>query len=112
MQANKVCEVCSTLGHSKFYCKKRKPVAIKKVSNKQQAYHEWLESTARPAIIVRDGNKCQCCGRSPNNEEKLDIDHIVSKGSRADLKQDIGNLQLLCRYFCHRNKTDDIKCLH
>lgn len=112
MQANKVCNVCNTLGHSGFYCKDRKFKTITKQSYKEQIYQEWKEGVARLKIIKRDGNLCQCCGRQANNEEKLDIDHIISKGSRPDLKTDLNNLQLLCRAPCHFKKTNNILCLH
>lgn len=81
-------------------------------SAKEKDYQIWKEDTARPAVIERDGNKCQCCRRPAHEGEKLDLDHIKSKGSHPELKRDINNLRLLCRWPCHRNRTDHIPCLH
>lgn len=90
----------------------RKRKAIAKVSSKERDYKKWLEEIARPFLIEIDGNYCACCGRPARIKEKLDIDHIQNKGSRPDLKKDLNNLQLLCRFPCHRNKTDNKPCLH
>ena len=86
--------------------------SMKRMSAKEQEYQYWKENTARQAVIERDGNHCQCCLRPAYESEKLDIDHVLSKGSRPDLKRSIDNMQLLCRWPCHRNKTDRKECLH
>lgn len=85
---------------------------MKRQSTKELEYQAWKEGIARPTIIDRDGNKCQCCGRPAYPEELLDIDHIKSKGSHPELKRDINNMQLLCRFPCHRRKTDRLPCVH
>jgi 5-methylcytosine-specific restriction endonuclease McrA len=72
-------------------------------------YQDWKELIARPSVVERDGNKCQCVGGCWRIG--TDLDHIRNKGSRPDLKKDISNLQLLCR-ICHNNKTDLIICIH
>lgn len=110
-QHNKTCQVCGERGHSKFYCRKR-VYRVKQVSDKQTEYNIWLEDVARPALITRDGNICNCCKRKPSYEAKLDIDHVIGKGTRPDLKRNLDNLQLLCRFPCHRNKTDNKQCQH
>jgi hypothetical protein len=75
-------------------------------------YQQWKEEIARPFLIKRDGNRCSCCLRPARTNEKLDIEHTKTKGSRPDLKRDLRNLSLMCRIPCHRNKTDDIACEH
>lgn len=90
--------------------KPRKP--INRISRKQAQYERWLETDARPAVIERDGNYCRCCKRPPYSSEKLDLNHVKGKGAHPGLKRDIANLELLCRYPCHRNYTDRKLCLH
>jgi hypothetical protein len=101
------------------YCylhKARKPlrshVHPKKQSDRELDYQAWKEAVARPYVVERDGNRCMCCGRPAYPREKLDLDHIKGKGSHADSKRDLQNLQLLCRFPCHRNKTDHVDCIH
>jgi 5-methylcytosine-specific restriction endonuclease McrA len=81
---------------------------ISKFGHRAQAQAEWVRDIGRSAVIKRDGEVCACCKAGWKD---LTVDHIKTKGSRADLKRDIDNLQLLC-FLCHRNKTDHIKCLH
>lgn len=85
---------------------------MRRMSAKEQEYQEWKENVARPAVIERDGNMCQCCGRPAYDGEKLDLDHVLGKGSHPELKRNLDNFQLLCRWPCHRNKTDNKECLH
>lgn len=85
---------------------------MQKQSAKEIEYQIWKEEIARPYLIERDGNKCDCCNRRARYEEKLDIDHIKNKGSHPELKRRMDNLQLLCRFPCHFNKTNHIECQH
>jgi len=78
-------------------------------SNRQKEYLKWKEQIARPYLLERDGDRCNCCMQW---KEQYDIDHIKSVGSHPELKRDLDNMQLLCRFPCHRNKTDHIKCEH
>lgn len=112
MQANKTCHSCGERGHSQFYCKTRRRKSINQQSEKELGYQLWKELEARPYLIERDGNACQCCGRAAHTGEKLDIEHEKGKGSHPELKRDLKNLRLYCRYPCHDNKTNNIKCLH
>ncbi|MDX2528043.1 HNH endonuclease [Streptomyces europaeiscabiei] len=48
----------------------------------------------RPAILERDGHRCQACG-----DHATDVDHI---GDKHDHRPD--NLQALCGW-CHKRKT-------
>ena len=94
--------------------KPRKAITTKKrprqQSDKEKEYQLWKEETARPFVIERDGNHCACCGRLAHEGEKLDLDHILGKGSHPSLKRDLSNFELLCRFPCHRNKTDELPC--
>lgn len=71
---------------------------------------EWVKEVGRPAVILRDGEVCNCAGC--NHTTNLDVDHIKGKGAHPELKQEISNLQLLCRFPCHFNKTNGILCTH
>ena len=54
----------------------------------------------RRTVLVRDGYRCQACGRAG----RLEVDHIVplaNGGAATDLE----NLQALCGRPCHRDKT-------
>ena len=121
----KTCTVCGKRSYSE-YCvshKPRKPIKTNSVlktkkrpkqqSDKEKEYQVWKEQVARPALIERDGgNYCTCCGRPAYNGEKLDIEHTLTKGSRPDLKRDLDNLTLMCRYPCHFRKTNGLICEH
>lgn len=50
-QANKTCEVCHTLGHSKFYCKDkpRKPLKRNAIKQKTSNLHEIVGIKKKPA---------------------------------------------------------------
>lgn len=106
-----LCKFCGG-GHYVTFCRQKPRKPIKKRSDKQIAYEVWLEETARPFIINRDGNFCVCCKRAAYEYEKLDIEHEKTKGSRPDLKREIRQLRLMCRFPCHRNRTDRIPCTH
>lgn len=54
---------------------------------------DWY-TRIRPAILERDGHRCQKCGAAAT-----DVDHI---GDKHDHRPD--NLQALCDW-CHRQKT-------
>lgn len=110
------CLVCSKRAYSE-YCvahKPRKAIVTrkrpKKVSWKQADYHVWLEVVARPFLIERDGNYCSCCGRPAYDTEKLDIEHTDGVGSHPETKRNLSRMTLMCRFPCHRNKTDGVPC--
>lgn len=101
--------------------KPRKPLAvkttlprstkrIKQQSDKEKQYQVYKETVIRPAVIERDGNACWCCHRPAYDSEKLDLEHTKTKGSRPDLKRDITQIRLYCRFPCHNNKTDGKPC--
>lgn len=112
------CVVCGVRAYSSrcFRHKAKKPLQSLRKPRRQSAkeleYQVWKETVARPFIIERDENKCQCCGQYARFGEKLDIDHVVGKGADASGKRDVDNMQLLCRFPCHRRKTDRLECTH
>lgn len=48
--------------------------------------------------------QCMWCGAT-ENERTIDREHIIEKGVRPDLVNDIKNLGLLCQMPCHHLKT-------
>jgi 5-methylcytosine-specific restriction endonuclease McrA len=104
MPRQPLCKACGRTGHYKTFCTytKRKPI-----NQQGKEYTKWqkFRPQAFEKLIQRDGNRCKMCGISQKN---YDIDHIITKGSRRDLKYDLTNLQLLCRN-CHIIKTNHIK---
>lgn len=113
MKPKKPCKHCQdpTPNHWPYKCPEnpKKPQSINRVSIKQLGYELWLKRVAGPHITARDGYSCVCCGTT---EGKLDIEHKLGKGSHPELKRTLKNLQWMCRFPCHRNKTDNVPCLH
>lgn len=42
------------------------------------------------------GNKCSCCGATPESGAELQVDHIKSRSKFPDLELKLSNLQILC----------------
>lgn len=61
---------------------------------------EFLKTFAwrklRMLAIKSLGNKCQCCGNSPENGAVINVDHIKPRKLFPRLALDINNLQILC----------------
>ena len=58
----------------------------------------WLKQAK-----IRDDYTCQICGLK--DVEIIEIDHIIPKSVRPDLKFELSNLMCLCPN-CHRRKTN------
>lgn len=54
----------------------------------------WRE--VRYKALVSNGNKCQCCGRSPTDGVVLHVDHVKPRSKHPNLELDVHNLQILC----------------
>lgn len=57
---------------------------------------------ANRQVRIRDNNTCQICGLK--DEEIMQVDHIIPKSVRPDLKTNLDNLMTLCPN-CHARKT-------
>lgn len=61
---------------------------------------EFLESSAwkrlRIQAFEKYGNKCQCCGASPEDGIRLNVDHIQPRKLFPELALSLDNLQILC----------------
>ena len=62
----------------------------------------WTWKKVREAVRVRDGCKCQRCGklRTDKNSRKFCVHHIIDGQDFPDLRTEHGNLVLLC-HTCH-----------
>ena len=58
-------------------------------------------SKARRAALARAGWRCQKCG---GIQSRLEVDHVVPLHRGGD-PYSLDNLQVLCAYPCHRDKT-------
>lgn len=61
---------------------------------------EFLESPAwkrlRIQAFEKYGNRCQCCGASPSDGVRLNVDHIQPRKLFPELALSLENLQVLC----------------
>lgn len=78
--------------------KPRKP--IKQKGKRSIAYEAWRDHVARPYLDEAFGHRCVDCGAT----EGLDVAHIKTRGSRADLKMVLSNVQYKCRD-CHNAES-------
>lgn len=68
--------------------------------------HRWSGGNWRywkNQALSRDNYTCQICGFT--EREIMEVDHIIPKSKRPDLKLDVNNLMTLCPN-CHRRKTN------
>jgi 5-methylcytosine-specific restriction endonuclease McrA len=61
--------------------------------------YEWRK--IRMLAIKKHGNRCQCCGASPKDGIKINVDHIKPRKLYPSLALDINNLQILCNVCNH-----------
>lgn len=59
----------------------------------------------RYEAFAKYGNKCQCCGASPETGAVLHVDHIKPKSIYPELAFNIDNLQILCED-CNMGKSN------
>ena len=52
--------------------------------------------TLRYKALKAVNGRCECCGASPQNGARLNVDHIQPRKRRPDLALDPYNLQVLC----------------
>jgi 5-methylcytosine-specific restriction endonuclease McrA len=55
---------------------------------------EWRET--RYEVLKQNNGCCQCCGRRPNSNNPLHVDHIKPRSKFPWLALDHDNLQVLC----------------
>ena len=62
---------------------------------------EW--KALRYSAFVKYGNRCMCCGGTPEYGYTLQVDHIRPRHKYPQLALDINNLQILCAT-CNQGK--------
>lgn len=93
------CMICGKRAYSE-YCVQHKPrKPITQHGKRAIAYETWRDEVAIPYLDSHFGHFCAWC----NATENLDVDHIKTRGSRADLKMDVNNVRFLCRS-CHQTR--------
>lgn len=85
-----------------------KPVEVReKISKTLTAKHAVLFpfgiKANRRRAKERDNYTCQICGLA--DKEVLEVDHIIPKFIRPDLKSELSNMLTLCAN-CHKRKTN------
>ncbi len=58
------------------------------------ASYEWRR--VRMLAIQKYGRRCQCCGASPADGVRLNVDHIKPRAIYPELALSLDNLQVLC----------------
>lgn len=117
-QTNKTCQLCGTLGHSKFYCptKRPKPLqrsAIKKTVSKstkevkkpkkqtKTILKKKLEKLVKDYVKKRDDYTCQKCGIVVEGVN-CHASHVIPVSRSGYLQFDPMNMKVLC-YHDHIN---------
>lgn len=104
MQPRKPCKYCQELSplHWPYQCRlnPKKPKRPKQRGKGTIAYEKWRDTVARPYLDKAFGHRCVDCGTSRG----LDVAHIRNRGSRADLKMKLDNVQYKCRT-CHQKES-------
>lgn len=103
---SKACIICGKRAYSD-YCFQHKPKKrITQKGPKTIEYEAWRDEVARPYLDKHFGRVCASCGGTRCGNNQLDVDHKLKRGSRADLKMDLDNVQYLGRYPCHFEKDN------
>ncbi|MDO6719561.1 HNH endonuclease signature motif containing protein [Psychrosphaera sp. 1_MG-2023] len=64
---------------------------------------KWLR--LRTAAFEQFGNKCACCGATPDTGAVLHVDHIKPRSKYPHLALELDNLQILCEA-CNMGKLN------
>lgn len=81
---------------------KPKPAPVANVnSDAFLASYEWRR--ARMVVLKRDGARCACCGATPADGVRMNVDHIKPRKLFPQLALDPANLQVLCE-ICNHGK--------
>lgn len=75
--------------------------SIKTASGGFLATSEW--KALRSRVIQHYGGKCMCCGVTPKDHRKINVDHIKPRKTHPELSLDFDNLQVLCS-ICNKKK--------
>lgn len=103
-----LCSNCGSNKHYQTFCtwKKRKPIAKK--GKRTIEYEAWRDIIARPYLIKKYGEVCAACGGARCGNKQLDVEHKKNRGSHPELKMVLSNVQLMGRFPCHYEKTNNL----
>ena len=62
---------------------------------------QWRK--VRMEALVKYGNRCQCCGSTPKDGIRINVDHILPRKTHPELALELSNLQILCEV-CNQGK--------
>ena len=72
-----------------------KPISSK-IRTKKDFYSSRAWQILRYQAFEKYGNRCQCCGGTPEDGLTMHVDHIKPKSTHPELALDLNNLQILC----------------
>ena len=80
------------------------PSAIAKADVAADSFLESFEwRRVRMIVLKRDGARCVCCGATPADGARMNVDHIKPRRFFPQLALDPANLQVLC-HDCNHGK--------
>lgn len=103
------CDVCGNKAQSNRCFRHKERKAIEQSGKGRKKWSLFRDTVAIP-YLDQKGRFCACCGRGGYGA-RLDVDHILNRGSHPHLAYEVSNLQYLCRE-CHVNKTNRRECKH
>lgn len=71
-------------------------------------YQSWEWKRLRLNTLLKYGQRCQCCGATPEHGVRVVVDHIKPLRKHWKLRLDPSNLQVLCDD-CNRGKGSHIE---
>lgn len=105
----RMCKMCAGLSGERAVrgrTKATKKRAVKQAKQVKQAQAiDFLESYAwrklRYKVLKERGARCECCGRTPNDGARMNVDHIKPRRKHPELALTEPNLQILCNECNH-----------
>lgn len=76
----------------KVYKEKKPPKYMKQIGRRTLEYNKWRDTVAIPYLDATSGHKCSWCPRT----DRLEVDHIKTRGAHPELKFDLDNIRYLC----------------
>lgn len=71
---------------------------------RDQFYRSKAWRRVRGIALHRKGARCEHCGKTAAETERIDVDHVLPRSEHPQLALWVSNLQVLCQE-CHEAKT-------